>query len=248
MMFHHRIRFKLAKLPAASVLAILLSAIPAAGWGDGLTIAPIEQPYVHSLEREIELHSVWQHRLDDQPHQIGTTLSAAVANRHNFLLELSASGIDLPESRPQATSLEIEAKWQLTEQGQYNADWGITLELEREVTLNRWEAGTTLLWQREFSDWIATVNGKLYYEWGSNYSNEIETSLGAQLRYRLSSILEPTLALHLSQDTGAIGPGLWLHQRLAPGRRLNWQLSLLQGFKTTTPEQTALIAVEYEFY
>lgn len=238
-----------AQIVPRLVGVVVAQAIFAAGaHSDGLTIAPIEQPYVQALEREIELHTLWRSGRREQPDQFATTLSAAVAGSGNFAVELSAGGIDLADGQLQATSVELEGKWQLSEQGQYSADWGVAIELEREIEQNRWEAGATLLWQRDFSDWIATVNGKLYYEWGSGYSNEIETSLAAQLRYRLSPLLEPTLVLHLSQETGAIGLGLWLHQRLAPGRRLNWQLSLLQGFKTTTPDQTALIAVEYEFY
>ena len=235
-----------AVLRCAALATALLT--PLCGWSDGVTIAPVEEPYVHALEREIELHSRWQHNPRQRADQLLTTVAGALAGQSNRAIELSMSGLDLPGGQFQADSVELEAKWQLSEQGEFTADWGLAVELEREIDTNRWEAGATLLWQRQLQRWVATLNGSLYYEWGSHYQNEWETSLAAQLRYRLSPALEPTLVLHLSQDTGAVGPGLWLHQRLAPGRRLNWQLALLQGFKTTTPEQSLLLSVEYEFY
>lgn len=230
-------------LAAALVLPTLSTT-----WADGLSLAPIDQPYVHALEREIELSSRWQREGHGRPSGTVTSLGFGVTSGSNYLVELSVTGLDLPSRQLEADSVELEAKWQLTEQGEYAADWGLAIELEREIANNRWEAGATLLWERQRQRWVATVNAGLHYEWGRDYRNEFETSLAAQLRYRYGPQLEPTLVLHLSQDTGAVGPGLWLHQRLAPGRRLNWQFALLQGFKTATPEQTLLVAVEYEFY
>ena len=217
-------------------------------FADGLSIGPIKQPYVHALEREIEFNQLWPKESKDAYFSKSTAIGYAQSSPKNHQTELSVTGIDLPDGSLQASAIEFETQWQLTEQGEFEADWGMTAELEREIDLNRWEAGVTLLWERQYREWIATLNGGVHYEWGSDYDNEFETTLGAQLRYRYSALIEPTLVLHLNQDTGAVGPGLWIHQRLSPGRRLNWQLALLQGFKTTTPDQSLLVSLEYEFY
>ena len=43
-----------------------------------------------------------------------------------------------------------EAKWQLTEQGQFWADWGFTLRIRKEEGNNIWEFSTGLLFEREW--------------------------------------------------------------------------------------------------
>ncbi len=233
------------RLAAASLL-LLLNSVQL--WADGLTIGLVEKPYINAREREFELVSQWRRWDDHRADSAVTALGFGLNGDANRRIELTVTGIDLPDRQFAAQSVELEAQWQLTEQGEHDADWGVAVELEREIDSNRAEAGVTLLWERQLQRWVATLNGGLHYEWGRDYQNEWESSLAGQLRYRYSASLEPILVVHLSQETGAAGPGLWIHQRLVPGRRLNWQLALLQGFKTTTPDQTVLLAVEFEFY
>ena len=45
----------------------------------------------------------------------------------------------------QLEAYELEAKWQITEQGEYWADWGLLMELEKESHENIWEFSTGIL-------------------------------------------------------------------------------------------------------
>ena len=45
---------------------------------------------------------------------------------------------------------EIEARWMLTEQGQYWADWGMLFELEKQHQIDNWEAKVGVLAEKEF--------------------------------------------------------------------------------------------------
>ena len=230
-----------------SRFALLLPGLPALA--DGNLVDRVYDPYVEPLETEIEwravgardsdepeLDGLWQHRLG-----VGYGFS------DRWFGEVYAIGEKQPQDDFEVEAVELEAKWQLTEQGEYAADWGMLFELEREFSANQWEAAATLITARDWGRWTGTANLALEYEWG-RVSEEFETELRAQARYRLSPHFEPALELYAAEDLLGIGPvavGSW---RLDGGRQLRWEVGVIQGLTSESPDQTLRLLLEYEFF
>jgi len=213
---------------------------------DGIVVDKIYDPYVQPLETEIEWRAVLEsddELSDAQKHSFG--VGRGLSDR--WAVEIYAVGVKAGDERVSLSAYELEAKWQLTEQGEFSADWGMVFELERENRAEIWEASATLVSSRDFGRWTTTANLGLIYEWGHGVISEFETSLRAQARYRLKETLEPAIELHLGQDTAALGPALTGLVRLSPGKKLQWEAGVFWGMDNESPDQTIKLNVEFEF-
>lgn len=217
-------------------------------YADGSIIDKVYHPYVQLLETEIEYRSRYQGdddaELDDrQQHRLGIGRSLS----DQLFAEIYLIGEDSAHSDLQLTAIEAELKIQLTEQGEYDNDWGLLFELERETKYNLWEASTTLIAVHEWRRWIATANLSLAYEWGSAINNEFETSLATQLRYRYRQAVEPAVEFYMGEDTLGLGPVLTGIQALGGRRKLLWEFGVIAGLDAGTPDTTWKLNLEYEF-
>ena len=220
--------------------------LPCIALADGIVVTKIYDPYVQPLETEIEYRFVGQtddRDPDAEKHWLG--FGRSLSDR--WAIELYAiAQRGLGESLSIDT-YEFEAKWQLTEQGEFAFDWGLLFELEREIEGNAWEMSTQLLATRDFGKTTATANLGVIYEWGERVSNEIETSLRLQMRYRWREIIEPSLEIHIGQDTFAAGPNLSGTIRAAQGRKLRWELGMFRGLEGRGPGHIVKANLEFEF-
>ena len=64
------------------------------------------------------------------------------------------------------SAYEVETRWMLTEQGEYWADWGMLLEVEKEHKRDIWEVTTGILFEKEFGRNSLALNAFLIYEMG----------------------------------------------------------------------------------
>ncbi len=213
---------------------------------DGVVVSKIYDPYVQPLETEIEYRLVSQ--IDDrfsdvQIHSLG--IGRSLSDRWAFELYVIAQK-SLGESLSIDT-YEAEAKWQLTEQGEYAFDWGLLFELEREIEKNSWELSAQLLSARDLGRFTVTANFGLIYEQRRGLQNEFETSLRTQLRYRMSEAFEPAVELHVGQDTRALGPAITGLYRVSRGKKLRWELGIFTGLDNKSPDQILKANIEFEF-
>ncbi|RLA41354.1 MAG: hypothetical protein DRR06_16080 [Gammaproteobacteria bacterium] len=217
-------------------------------YADGSIIDKVYHPYVQLLEKEIEYRLRYQDdddpELDDQQrHKLG--LGQSLSDR--VFAEIYLIGKNTPDSDFELSAVEAELKLQLTEQGEYNNDWGMLFELEREKDENIWEASTALIALHEWSRWIGTANLSLAYEWGNDIDNELETGLATQLRYRYSQAVEPALEVYFSEDTQGLGPVLTGVQRLGGRRKLLWEFGVILGLDNSTADASWKFNIEYEY-
>jgi hypothetical protein len=227
-----------------TVTSIVLTAnVPI--FADGVVIDRIYNPYVQALETEIEWRSISQSNKrdfdDSQLHKFGIGQSINdIWSAEIYLIgernENNDLGID---------AIEIESKLQLTEQGEYAADWGILFELERSRLLKSWEIKTGLLTVKEWGRWIGTSNIFAIYEWGDNFDSEFETKLALQLRYRYSRRLEPAIEFHTGQNNSGMGPLVMGTETFDGARKLNWELGFIFGLNGS--DHTLKASLEYEF-
>ncbi len=224
-------------------LFFLLVLIGATGplMADGLAIDKIYHPYVQPLERELEWRMV-EHN-GEQKHRFG--LGQSLSDR--LFVEVYLIGESEEDGRLELSEYEIEAKWQLTEQGEYDVDWGVIVELERSHHKDSWELATGLLMEKEWGRWVGAMNPWVIYEWGSAVRSELETALAIQLRYRYSRQFEPALEFYSGQDTQGIGPVIMGDLRLGARRKLHWETGVIFGLDNKTPGSTFRLLTEFEF-
>jgi hypothetical protein len=208
---------------------------------DGLTIDKVYHPYIQPLETEIEVRMISAD--GEQKYQIGIGKSFS----DNLYFEVYAIGQDNNTDDLELSDYEIEVKYQLTEQGEFDFDWGVVTELERGRDDDTWELSSALIIERQWGRYIGTANLWLTYEWGCGIKNEFETAVALQARYRLSRAFEPAIEFYSSQDTKAIGPVAMGDIKFSGRRNLHWETGLIFGVDADTPDAILRLLTEYEF-
>jgi hypothetical protein len=232
----------------AAPLLLGIGIIPSLAFADGVVIGKVYDPYVTLLEQEIEYRGLLQ--TDDRDALDGGELHKLGYGRtfaERWFGEIYAIGEGKPEGATKLAAFELEFKHQLTEQGEYAADWGWLTELERSTEYNQWELKNTLIAARDWGRWTGTANASLIYEWGSGIDNELETGFSAQLKYRRSALLEPGVELFKGQDTFALGPVVGGLVRMGDGNKLRWLTGVIAGLDSTTPDVNYKLELEFEF-
>ena len=192
------------------------------------------------LERKTENLDRLQDELSGKEAEVKQTLVEAeeIKGKQQEALE-SVAGLNVADARQIVVKRgEEEAQHDLSRR---------YYELEKEHNDNFWEASSTLIVLHEWSDWIATGNFSVIYEWGNDSDNEWETAFAGQLRYRNSEQIEPGIEFYQSQDTQGVGPvvtGLW---RLGDGKKLNWEFGAILGTNNDTANVNWKFDLEYEF-
>ncbi|WP_339616152.1 hypothetical protein [uncultured Gilvimarinus sp.] len=206
-------------------------------------VGHVYHPQVDYLEKEVEYQRLWR---DDGVDLQSASFSYAWHPRWSGELYLVKDL--LTHTGGKIKAYEAEVKWQLTEQGEYWADWGLLFEAGRSRDISRYETAVGLLWEKDLPGrWIGTINGFVEYEFGSDIESEWETSLSAQLRYRQSPAFEPAFEIYLDDQDYAAGP-VWVGQQRFSGRQqLRWELGALLSLNSATPDTQFKLSLEWEF-
>ena len=222
--------------------------LPTAAWADGLAVAKVYDPCVQPREKEFELHA---HFLADDDESVDGNylykLGYGQSLNDRWFVEGYLIGGGEQGSGSDLEGYELELKCQLTEQGEYSADWGLLLELEHEPDGKVWESSVTLLTQKDLQRVSLLSNLSLVYESGDTIEEEWETTFAGQARYRYQRYLEPGFEVFLSQGGRVAGPFLAGEIRLAGAQKVFWQVAFLVGMNAMAPDMDMKINMEYEF-
>ncbi|NQD35880.1 hypothetical protein HPT27_02525 [Permianibacter sp. IMCC34836] len=139
--------------------------------------------------------------------------------------------------------------FQLSEQGEYFADFGFFFEYEnvRDADIHEVVFGPII--QMSFGDIVATTNLFVEREFGSDAEEKKFEPFGSlQVKYRLAKAFEPAVELYMDEHGWIAGPAALGEVKLA-GNKLKWQLAYLLGNSNDddVADQTLRWAVEYEF-
>jgi hypothetical protein len=208
---------------------------------DGLAIDKVYHPYVQPLEKELEWRMIQVDGEQKQQFSYGQSLS------DRFYIEAYLIAENEKQESLAVSEYEIEAKWQLTEQGEYEIDWGVVAELERSRHNESWEFSTNLIMEKQWGRWVGTANLWAIYEWGDAIDNELESATALQLRYRYSRYFEPALELYTGENTQALGPVVMGDLRLGTRKKLHWETGIIFGLDNETPDHTFRVLTEFEF-
>jgi hypothetical protein len=233
-------------LPVQLLLVTLMFAASGRLHADA-EIGRIYHPYVEPMERELE----WRSNIVDDPD----------SEHHKDQKHWLAGGYSINDrwfteayviaARGNGESLrlegvELEAKLQLTEQGEYWADWGMQFEVELETSENIWELAVTGLMEKEIGPTSLAANLSAIYEFGGGIENEFETATALQWRWRYTEKFEPALEYYKGDDLAAAGPvglGMFRFGR----QKLKWELGVIYGLDSITADKTYRLLFEYEF-
>lgn len=203
-------------------------------------------PYVEQNERELEYGFVLRDLGDDKV--LLNRAGMGYAWNDKIFTEVYLLTESITHEGEQIRGYEAELKWQITEQGEYWADWGLLLEAGTARDISSHELAAGILWEKELaSRWVAAANVIAEYEYGSDIKDEFETALRAQLRYRYSIAFEPALEFYLDDQDWAAGPALLGTVKLSGRKQVRWELGLLFGLDTDTPETSLRGGIEFEF-
>lgn len=206
----------------------------------------VYHPYVSQTERELEYGITWRD-LDGMTQSFQRS-SFAYGWTDRFATEIYFITESPSHSGSRIRGYEVEAKWQLTEQGEYWADWGLLLEVESSKGAEQREVSLGVLWEKELGNrWVAAANAIVEYEFGSRIDNEFETALRMQARYLHSPALEPAVELYLDDQDYAIGPALLGAYRVSAGRQIRWDIGIPLGIKSRSPSRSLRVNLEFEF-
>jgi hypothetical protein len=215
---------------------------------DGTIIDKVYHPYVQPLEREFEFRSSIEHDSAADARELRIyRLGYGQSLTDDWFAEAYLIGQQEHDNSLRLDAFELEALWQLTEQGEYWADWGALFEFEKERSRNSMEFSSALLIEKEWGRWTSTANLYALYEFGADIDNEFETALAAQLRYRYRLSFEPALEFYKGQDTLGLGPVVTGTVRLGERRKLYWEAGAILGLDSDTADQTYRVLLEYEF-
>lgn len=219
--------------------ALFISANTSAG------VDKIYDPYVHQGELEIEARGV--HQFDDEDkHKIKTGAGYGINSvwfMEGYVITEQETG-----NKTRVEAVELENKFQLTEQGQYWVDIGLLTELEKVLDEDVWEFKAGPLVQKQIKNWVVTANFFLEKKFGPDTTDsEVELLGSAQLKYRLSPTLEPAVEYYGDEETHAIGPVLLGKNRWGK-TPVKWELGVLKGLNGETSDYTFRWLLELEFY
>jgi hypothetical protein len=238
---------KNAKITRFSVLLLLIS--PLELFADGAFIDKVYHPYVYYGEKEFELR--WLYQKDNDLEQLDGAQTMRLAYGQSisekWFGEIYVIGEKNPDKSFHWSATELEALYQITEQGEFFADWGILFEIEHEHKEHITEIAAALIIEKEWYKWSATTNLYLIYEWGQDIDNELETAGSAQLRYRYSRFIEPAIEFYSSDSSEGVGPVLMGNIKLSGRQKLHWETGIIHSLDRETPDQTFKFALEYEF-
>ncbi|MGJ8689675.1 MAG: hypothetical protein ACSHXZ_09160 [Gammaproteobacteria bacterium] len=211
-------------------------------------VSRVNDPYVQALEKEIELRTFYQRDSDKQENGLlRQSITYGFALNDRVFAEAYIKGVRLPGQSFELEAYELEAKIQLTEQGEYSADWGLLVEYEREISESVAEVAAVLLTSKQWGNWIATLNLGIEYEFGSNIENEFDRFASMQWRYRFKETLEPGIELYADEFTRGIGPVLTGLIRGKNKQKWYWEAGVIAPLNDTTPDSTFRLLLEFEF-
>ena len=128
----------------------LLSAFLCASQITHADMARVYHPYVEQQERELEYGLVWRDLGGDPLLLQRAGVGYAWTDR--LFTEVYVLNESITHEDQRIRGYEVEVKLQLTEQGEYWADWGLLLEAGTARDISQHELAAGLLWERPCRD------------------------------------------------------------------------------------------------
>ena len=212
---------------------------------DGIVVDKVYHPYVVANEREFEWRLLSSQT--DKFNRLAQRLGVGFSISENVAIEAYIIGERDIDRNFGASAFEIEARWMITQQGQYWADWGAVFELERNTLANSYETTVGIITEKEFEKTSLTLNLFLIYEKGANIDAEFETEFRAKYRYRYMAEIQPAIELYAGEDYFGMGPAIMGVHRFKGQEQIKWEAAFISELSNRGKDHSLRMSIEYEF-
>lgn len=212
---------------------------------DGAVVDKVYHPYVIANEREVEWRFI--STKSDDTNVLAQRIGYGHAFRENVAVEFYAVGSRDVRDDFQLSAYEVEARWMMTPQGKYWADWGTVFELEKQKAQDNFEASLGLLFEKEFGRTSLTMNVFAIREWGDTIESEWESEFRLQYRYRYQPAIQPSIEVYAGEDFYGVGPGFMGIYRIEGQKQIKWDAGFITELEKSDRNHTFRFAIEYEF-
>lgn len=214
---------------------------------DSAFIGKIYHPYVMPLERQVEWRLGFNEE-DDDDHENDNNMTQRFAFGHWLSERVTLEAYLLAERTDgepmKVNGYELEARWMITEQGEYEIDWGALFAIKRPKDEDEWKLAVGLLAEKEFGKFSTTGNLFLIYE---PNEKEKEAEFRLQHRYRWHPLLQPGIEFFVGDDFMGLGPSFMGIQRLDGQKQIKWEAGFIFGLDDETSDRSFRFGIEYEF-
>ncbi len=216
---------------------------------DGMVVDKVYHPYVLANEREFEwrLMSSQIQKENKKDNLLAQRIGYGQAISEHVAIEAYVIGERDIEGDFELQAYEIEARWMLSEQGQYWADWGMLFEFEKQHNQNNYELTAGVLIEKEFKKTSLTINIFAISEWGETIDSELESEFRIQYRYRYLPEIQPSIELYAGEDFIGVGPGFMGVHRFNGQQQLKWEAGFITEIAHSGKNHSLRFAIEYEF-
>jgi FTR1 family protein len=156
-------------------------------------------------------------------------------------------------------AIEWENLFQLTEPGQYWADFGVLVEYEHPMHGDISELAVAPIIEKTFGPWVATGNFFFEREIGGGASSDTVFAYAARLKYLLHPRFEPAIEAFgepgpigksgsFDHQEHWIGPAVYGQVGLGAKSKLLYSGSLQFGTTQVSSDQRFILRLEYEFF
>lgn len=227
----------------ASVFVSLFDVAPA----QAIEPDTVYSPRVEQGEWELEYKGRYFHDRDSDEHrQAQHKLALGYGATSFWWTELYAEYEHTPGSGGGWSAFEWENRFQFTEPGQYWADFGALVELERTHPGTGKEVRVGLLLEKDIAETTLTVNWLVGKTFASEESSTWEQQYRAQWAWRYRPEFQPLLQWQGDEHSTYAGPGIAGKIRIVR-EHLGYHLTWLRRISGDTPANAVRVQLEYEF-
>lgn len=218
------------------------------GVASAAVVNKVFKPTVEYGEKEIELRGFFTQDADPLKDNAQVNkFDIAWGATQWWFTELEFVWEKEPGGSNELAAIASENVFQLSEQGQYFADFGFFFEYEREWKAKVHEIVLGPIVQKQFGQWLGTINVFFERKFGPEVvEREIETKTAAQLKYRLSPFFEPGIEYYGEEEDMNLGPAAFGQVKLG-STKLKWQAAWLFGLTDVAADNSIRWMLEYEF-
>ncbi len=244
----------------ALVVAALL--VVSTGVSRNAEAAPftVYSPPVVQGETELEYRGFYDHdNHEDRNTKQKHSISIGHAFTRYWFSELYAVYQNAPGESFKHDAWEWENRFQLTEPGQYWADFGVLIEYEHPAHGSTKELALAPIIEKTMGPWVATGNLFIERQFGGDASSDLVLAYAARLKYLMNPKAEPALEFFgepgVIDDMGRfnrqehwLGPALYGQIPAGNKRKFAYSTALLKGVTSASTDWRAVLRLEYEFY
>lgn len=258
MLYVRRRQGNLARVMAVLALVSLSVAVPS----HRAEAAPftVYSPRVVQGETELEYRGFYDRdNHDDRNTNQKHSLSVGHAFTSYWSSELYAVYENAPGESFKQDGWEWENRFQLTEPGEYWADFGLLVEYEHPAHGSTKEVALAPIIEKTIGSWVATGNLFIEREFGGDASSDLVLAYAARLKYLMNPHAEPAIEFFgepgVIDDMGRVnhqehwvGPALYGQLHAGNKRKFAYSTALLKGVTSAATDWRAVVRLEYEFY